>query len=101
MVAISLIVIGMVFLSMVTWAFQLDGISLNDSLDQFRQDLYKIDMLLGVQGRYFIPVVPMLLQALFGGYNIQSDKKYVATQVVFYIFAMFSFGKLIFSRYWS
>lgn len=101
MVAISLIVIGMVFLSMVTWAFQLDGISLNDSLDQFRQDLYKIDMLLGVQGRYFIPVVPMLLQALFGGYNIQSNKKYVATQVVFYIFAMFSFGKLIFSRYWS
>lgn len=101
MVLMYLIISVTIFISMVTWSIRVYGLPLNGSVSEIRQQLYQIEIIQGVQGRYFIPAFPMLLMALFGSYDIQSRKKYIWTQIIFYAFMIFEFTHLIWIRYWS
>ena len=55
----------------------------------------------GVQGRYFIPILPILLVSLFEGNEYNSRKIYRGAQIAFYLISMIYTLNLIKLRYWG
>ncbi len=100
MILITVSIIILVFMSQINWSFRLAELDMNGGVDYFRECLYKIDIILGVQGRYFIPVLPMLLIPLTWGHEIKSKKVYNTLQIGFYAFTVLLVCKTIIGRYW-
>ncbi len=100
MILIALCIFVLVFMSQINWSFRLEGFDMNGGVDYFRQCLYKIEIILGVQGRYFIPALPMLIIPLTFGHEIKSKKVYNAVQICFYAFTILLVCKTIIGRYW-
>ena len=98
---IAIAVSMLVFLAMITWSFELTKLDLNADLSAFREYLYKIVIILGVQGRYFIPILPMVLIPLGKGYEYRSKKFYVGVQLLFYLFCLGHVVKIVFVRFWG
>ena len=90
-----------VFLSMATWSFELQGFDKCVDINTIRGYLFKITGLLGVQGRYFIPVIPMLLVPLGPGNELKNKKTFYIIQGLFYLFSMYYVTKLVMFRYWG
>lgn len=90
----------LVFMSQINWSFRLAELDMNGGVEYFRQCLYKIDIILGVQGRYFIPALPMLIIPLTSGHEIKSKKVYNIAQICFYAFTVLLVCKTIIGRYW-
>ncbi len=101
MVIIALGVMGLVLVSMATWSFELDGLDPNVDVATIRGYLYQISSLLGVQGRYIIPVIPMFVVPLGVGTEIGNKKSYYGTQIVFYLYTFYYVMKLVMYRYWG
>lgn len=55
----------------------------------------------GVQGRYFIPFLPMLLVSIGEGNEYKSKKLYRGVQIAFYLVSMIYTLGLIKLRYWG
>jgi Predicted membrane protein len=100
LIVLSLAIFVFVFISMVSWSFQLAGVDMSLGVPEFRQYLYQVDYMLGVQGRYFIPFLPMLVISFGRGNEPASSKKYTAVQAVYYILSMLIVLRIIFIRYW-
>lgn len=62
-----------IFLAMIFWSFSLAGIDYGVTLASFRRAYVQIQEISGVQGRYFIPLIPLLMYAVHG--TIKIDKK--------------------------
>ena len=90
----------LVFMSQINWSFRLAELDMNGGVEYFRQCLYKIEIILGVQGRYFIPALPMLIIPLTSGHEIKSKKVYNIAQICFYAFTVLLVCKTIIGRYW-
>ena len=64
---ISIIFGGMfVFLAMVGWTFQYVTKDVIDSFKKYQEVYSQMDCILGVQGRYFIPFIPLLMYSMHG-----------------------------------
>ena len=101
MFVVAIAISVLVFVSMATWSFKLDGLEPNVDVATIRGYLFQITSLLGVQGRYFIPVLPMLLIPLGSGNEIKNKKTYYGAQGLFYLFTMIYVSKLVITRYWG
>ena len=101
MVLIAVAISVFVFLSMATWSFELQGFDKYVDINTIRGYLFKITGLLGVQGRYFIPVIPMLLVPLGPGNELKNKKTFYIIQGLFYLFSMYYVTKLVMFRYWG
>ncbi len=99
-VIISAAVFGFVLLSMVSWSFFLEGFDLDVPVSVMRSYLPRISYMLGVQGRYFIPFMPMLVSSLGRGNEVKNRKFYTAVQCAFYIGSMMYVIWLLDIRYW-
>ena len=101
MVILSLMMFGFIFISMISWSFYLAGLDLDAGIPQFRQYLYQIDYMLGVQGRYFIPFLPMLVISLGRGNRPGSMRRYTVIQAVYYVLSAILFLRILYVRYWG
>ena len=99
-VVISAAVFGFVLLSMVSWSMELAGFDRDVSVSVMRTYLPQISYMLGVQGRYFIPFMPMLLAALGRGNEIKNRKFYTVIQCVYYIVSMMYVMWILDIRFW-
>lgn len=93
-------VIVLVFMSMVCATYEIYQFDLGAGVDEFRQNLYKIESIQGVQGRYFIPVIPMAAIALSGEYEIRREKVSKAVQYLYYVVSVIYTLRLINARFW-
>ena len=100
LIILSGIMFVFVFISMIPWSFYLAGLNLDAGVNEFQQYLYQVDYMLGVQGRYFIPFLPMLVISLGRGNEKENMKKYTIIQAVFYIASMIIILKILLDRYW-
>ena len=100
-IALSLIIFALIMCSMTIWTYQITGFDMNLNLDLYERYLYEIGIIEGVQGRYFIPFLPMLLIALCKGNEFKSRKVYRGVQIVFYLISMIYTLGLIRIRYWG
>ena len=90
-----------IFISMVSWSFFLAGFNLDVGVAEFRAYLYQIDYMLGVQGRYFIPFLPMLCISLGRGNEAASTKRYTIVQACYYVLSIVLVLRILFIRYWG
>lgn len=72
-----------IFLAMITWTFRYVTTDEIDSFKKFQEVYAQMDYILGVQGRYFIPFIPLLMYALHGIVNF-SRKKHMLTIIITY-----------------
>ncbi len=98
------LVAGAIFLvevAMQSWNYYaLYGWDSNVGLEQYRQYIALSDVNMGVQGRYFIPCLPMLLVALSGTIKREKTAGYYLIQALFYAITAYSIINTMNLRYW-
>lgn len=72
-----------VFLAMVEWTFQYVTKDTIDSFKKYQEIFSQMDCILGVQGRYFIPFMPLLMYALHGIVKF-ARRKHMLTIIIAY-----------------
>lgn len=72
----------------------------NVGIDQYRNYIREIDMILGFQGRYWIPILPVGLVGLSGKVTRKGTIGYYAVQVVYYAYIFITVVQLLRYRYW-
>ena len=68
-----------------TWTYKYLEWDILAGVDTFRQYNTDLTEILGVQGRYWIPCLPLILVALSGTSERKNVKVYYGVQVVYYI----------------
>lgn len=101
LVMLSAAIFVFVFISMISWSFYLAGVDFDGGVAEYRSYLYQIDYMLGVQGRYFIPFMPMLIVSLGRGNEAKSMKRYTVIQAVYYVISMLIILRILYVRYWG
>lgn len=91
-------VIHLIFISMLSHTFMLNGYGY-DSLEESRESLGGVGMILGVQGRYFIPIL-MNLFLLIGPNLIKNIKFIFIFQIGYYAIAIITPIVVILQRFW-
>ena len=100
MLAIVVIALLMVEVAMQSWNYIVYGWDTTASLDTFRTYIAGSEWNLGVQGRYFIPVLPVMLVALSGITQRKRTAGYYLIQFAFYAASAYSVFNILNSRYW-
>ena len=97
---LSIIMILLVYIAMQTWTYKTMGLDLAGDVTAFRSYLSNIETIQGVQGRYFIPVLPMILAALSGTRKAKNRIVYYTVQYGFYAFSFLNVVYHIYVRFW-
>lgn len=98
----SIILICLIILSMFNWTLYLEKIPNynNLSLEEYSYYLKNMKVIVGVQGRYFIPVIPLLLITLktwnIKNTEICSNIILLCYYIIFYIYYVY----ILLNRYW-
>lgn len=97
-VTISLVLIE---IAMQSWNYVYYGWDTTVGLEQYRQYVVASDVNTGVQGRYFIPLLPMILVALSGTIERKRTAKYILIQILFYSLTAIRLYSILKIRYWA
>lgn len=91
----------LVFISMFAWSLFLANRSYYISMPNMQLALYSIDLILGVQGRYFIPITPLIMLPLSGIIKQISFRKVFYTGFTIYLIgAMLYVTKVMLFKFW-
>lgn len=93
----------LIFMSMISWTVILAGVDRSVGLDGWRGYLQSITCILGVQGRYFIPLFGMLAVGCSDAYKIGKPLKRVAKTPIllgYYLVMMIHVISVLLERYW-
>ena len=89
-----------VFVAMQSWTLQMQESDLTQGLDTYRiyiRDMYQV---IGVQGRYFIPVIPVAAVALSGTSRVKHKKYYYPVLYGYYAWVFLSVAYNVYIRFW-
>ena len=88
-----------IFLSMLTWSFQVYGMDRDVPVGLYFGYIQQLTRFDGIQGRYFIPIIPMLLLAFRSRGEGLSRKSHIGIMVYYLITNYYLFG-VLHSRFW-
>ena len=97
---IAIAIIIFIEIALQTWTYKYLEWDILAGVDTFRQYNTDLTEILGVQGRYWIPCLPLILVALSGTSERKNVKVYYGVQVVYYIIALYNVMTLLYTRYW-
>lgn len=101
-VCLGLFVVMTVFLitALLSWNFKLDGLDVYTlSFNDFVDGIKRYDVSLGIQGRYFIPMIFLLGIPVHGIFNVK--KSYIAVvQCIYYVIMAVWTIDVLMLRYW-
>lgn len=97
--SIAILLILVIIFTMFTWTFFLMGADIGSTYESLREVVYSINRIDGVQGRYFIPVVPLVLLALHGLMHLSERKVVIYYILIFIIWEAIPIASLI-ERFW-
>ena len=97
---IAIAIIIFIEIALQTWTYKYLEWDILAGVDTFRQYNNDLTEILGVQGRYWIPCLPLILVALSGTSERKNVKVYYGVQVVYYIIALYNVMTLLYTRYW-
>ncbi len=96
--AVIFLVIEIVFQR---WTYDYFGWDLNVGLEVYKAYIPEINTILGVQGRYWIPILPLLLIGISGQAERKSKVFCWTVQIAYYAFAFYSVMNVLNLRYWN
>lgn len=88
-----------IFLSMLTWSFYVFGMDRYAPLEEYFENIASLRRFDGVQGRYFIPFIPMLLLGFKREGEGLSEKSKVYL-MIYYVVTFVYLYILLRNRYW-
>lgn len=83
-----------------SWTYFHLAFDRNVGLDVYRRYMREIPHIMGIQGRYWLPCVPITLVALSGNRERKHVKAYYAVQFIVYIILFVYVTGLLYDRYW-
>ncbi len=97
----GLLVMLLIYIALQAWTYEILGYDIYGGIDKYGTYISKIDLILGVQGRYFIPCLPILLVAVSGDSVRKNKISYYIVQGIYYSISFISVIILLHSRYWK
>ena len=97
---IAVAIVLLIETALQTWTYKYLNWDIMAGIDTFRSYNTDLTEILGVQGRYWIPCLPLILVALSGTIERKNVKVYYGIQIVYYIIALINVITLLYSRYW-
>ena len=97
---IAVAIVLLIETALQTWTYKYLNWDIMAGIDAFRSYNTDLTEILGVQGRYWIPCLPLILVALSGTIERKNVKVYYGIQIVYYIIALINVITLLYSRYW-
>lgn len=83
------------------WTYQFFGANTTGGIEVFRAHINNLDYIVGFQGRYITPVLPVLLVATSGIINRKNKKTCWFVQVAYYTYAFIMVYHVLQARYWG
>ncbi len=97
---IAVILTLVIYLIFQTWSYGFLGYDKLASVESYKEYLTSLSYILGIQGRYFIPILPVFLISLSGKTRRISEKFYYIIQIVYYLVFFAESATVIYNRYW-
>ena len=97
---LSIAIISLIYIALLSWTYQVWDYTIDTSWDvmvEYNKSLTSID---GVQGRYFIPILPLILLA-FSGNKKDGKGQYAVKMALFFIISIIHVGIVLSTRYWG
>lgn len=94
-----LIVFNLIFISMESWTVHLNDWSVESALAGWLQCLDKINIIEGVQGRYMIPIIPVIGMLIPAVKKIGKEKAYLLINA-YAVISILHVGVVLVNRYW-
>ena len=94
-------VIILVYMAMEAWTYKLNFFNPTGDISAYRDYFKNIDIIEGVQGRYYIPVLPLIFLALSGTERTKNKVVYYLVQYGFYAYSFLYVGLLLYKFYWT
>lgn len=82
------------------YSFKYLEMDMNGSISHYRGYINELYTVLGFQGRYLIPVLPIALVGLSGKINRKGTAGYYAIQIGYYVYAFVMVVQIFRYRYW-
>ena len=95
----GMVVIAVIFVALLTWTYSIAGYSTDTTVEVMLQINREFESIQGVQGRYFIPIIPLLLLGFSG-----NNKKTVCStwiMVSYYVISYIHIITVLVTRYWK
>lgn len=93
-------VLVLLMMALLSWNFQLDGIDVNLlSFNEFLNGIKGYDVVMGIQGRYFIPMYLLLFLPFYGLIEVKKQNKMIFHSV-YYIIVFVCTVQTLMVRYW-
>ena len=83
------------------WSYQFLGADTVGGIEVFQNHINNLDHIIGYQGRYLTPALPVLLVALSGKLNRENRKTYWLVQAGYYAYAFIMVFHVLRTRYWG
>lgn len=100
MLVIAFGIILLIEMALQSWTYGYMEWDRMAGLDYYKECIPALEYILGVQGRYWIPCLPLILVGLSGTTERKDNKVYFAVQFVYYILAFINVLTLLYTRFW-
>lgn len=88
-----------VCLGLVPWTFMISNIDTGSSFEEYRKAYLTITSISGIQGRYFIPLIPLLMYFFHGVIRLNRKNHVCVTAIVFGIWIIWPISSIL-SMFW-
>lgn len=89
-----------VFIALQTWTLKIQDYDITQNYEVYRTYVKDLFQIVGVQGRYFIPVLPIAAVAISGTSKIKHKKYYYLVLYFYYASIFFNVAYNMYIRYW-
>lgn len=93
-------IVMLIFIAMISWSVTLAELDANVNLAVYRTYLYKVTQMLGVQGRYFLPIAIMALLPFAPKKKVAKEQVCLA-ECIYYIVTYLYTTDILVMRYWG
>ena len=101
MVFVFLLALLLSLIALQEYSYQILGADVVGGIDVFQQHVKNLDTIIGFQGRYIIPILPVLLVAVSGKTERKASKGYYLLQIAYYVYAFITVIGILQGRYWA
>lgn len=90
-----------IYIALQAWTYDYLDYDIYAGVDKYKEFISQIDFILGVQGRYFIPCLPIILVSVSGEAIRKNKVSYYVIQAMYYIVSFICIFGLLKARYWG
>ena len=97
---VAVVIVVAIEIALQEWTYQYLSWDRTVGIEQFCEYILFTSQVLGVQGRYWIPALPIFLVAVSGANPREHRKGYWIVQICFYAFSFYYVMSILNERYW-